>query len=78
MRTSPLYYMSKMNVVRWLYWIKKSDIYNKEVEVTRAHMGLGRERWYKNGEETFPLFEDSEEGKQWRRQVQNGTLPETE
>ena len=57
---------------------KKPDIYNKEVEVTRAHMGLGRERWYKNGEETFPLFEDSEEGKQLRRQVQNGTLPETE
>ena len=42
---------------------KKADIYNKEVEVTRAHMGKGRERWYINGKETFPLFEDSEEGK---------------
>ena len=56
----------------------KQDIYAKEVEVTQQHMGQGRERWYKNGNEMFPLFEDSEEGNQPRRQVQEGTLPETE
>ena len=57
---------------------RKQDIYAKEVEVTQQHMGQGRERWYKNGNEMFPLFEDSEEGKQLRRQVQEGTLPEKE
>jgi hypothetical protein len=56
----------------------KQDIYAKEMEVTQQHMGQGRERWYKNGNEMFPLFEDSEEGKKLRRQVQTGTLQKEE
>ena len=49
---------------------RKQDILAKEVEVTQRHMGQGRERWYKKGNDIFPLFEDSEQGKELQRQVQ--------
>ena len=56
----------------------KEDIHNKEIEITKKHMGEKRERWYINKGELFGVYADTSTGKKIRQQIQQGTLPEEE
>jgi len=52
----------------------KKEIYKKELEFSKKHMGKFRERWYIHGDKMLPAFSDSDYGSQWRKDLQNGTL----
>ena len=41
-------------------------------------MGKGRQRWYKNKGKLFPAYANTAEGKEIRKKIQEGTLPESE
>ena len=56
----------------------KQQIYKKEIEMSQQHMGKGRERWYKHKGKLFPVYANTAEGKEIRRKIQEGTLPESE
>ena len=54
----------------------KENIYKREVEFAKKHMGEGRERWYIHNGKLLPAFRNDEHGKQWRKDLQDGKLTE--
>jgi hypothetical protein len=52
----------------------KKRIRKKEIEFSKAFMGKGRHRWYLKKHKPIAPFANTEYGKQWRKDLQNGHL----
>ena len=52
----------------------EEEIKKKEREVTQVHMGKNRIRYYIHKQKMMPELQQTEEGRQWRRKLQTGTL----
>ncbi len=49
------------------------------MEFTAKHMGKGRTRWYINRRrKILPEFDQTEQGREWRRRLQQGELTKAE
>ena len=52
----------------------EKKIKEKEIEVTKMHMGKDRKKWYIHNNKILPEFDNTVKGKTWRRTLQDGRM----
>ena len=52
----------------------EKKIREKEIEVTKKHMGKDRKKWYIHNNKILPEFDNTVKGKTWRRKLQDGRM----